>query len=427
MDFDTRAPIAPAAAASFSRSRAYAWTVFALVAALMVSDYVVRQVINAIFPFLKSEWALSDAQLGSFSGIVALVVGLMAFPVSLLADRWGYVRSVTAMAMVWGVATILCGLAGSFAAMLATRALIGFGEAGYGSVGAAILTRVFPPRLHATVVGAFLAFALFGSVLGVVLGGLIAQSLGWRTAFFLVGAGGLALAVLFPMVVKEPEPASDAGAHERARPSDLVRELFRFRTVNMTYVASGLSMFMQGAIIAWAPSYIHRFYGFDPAQSALLAGGLVLIAGGGMALGGAVVDRASVSSRVNRLRLPAAYALASSACLFAGFWMAPGMAQVALVAFGVLLGAGFAGPSSAVCADVTPPAMRATVFGALTLANNLIGLAPGPFVTGALADAVGLDVAMRILPCTSVVAAAFFLGASPCYEADRGHRVEGAE
>lgn len=51
--------------AVFSASTVYAWSVFGLTFLLMMSDFISRQVIVAIFPFLKAEWALSDAQLGS--------------------------------------------------------------------------------------------------------------------------------------------------------------------------------------------------------------------------------------------------------------------------------------------------------------------------------------------------------------------------
>ena len=80
------------------------------------------------------------------------------------------------MALVWGVATVVCGLAGSFTMLLFARLLVGLGEAGYSSAGGAILLGLFPARLHATVMGGFLAASLFGSVLGVVLGGVLAQS-----------------------------------------------------------------------------------------------------------------------------------------------------------------------------------------------------------------------------------------------------------
>jgi MFS family permease len=398
-------------------SRAYAWVAFALVVGLMLSDYMSRQVINAILPFLKAEWALSDAELGLLVSIVPLFVGLMAFPISLLADRWGWVRSATAMALVWGLATIGCGLAGGFASMLVARALVGLGEAGYGSTGGAILTRIFPQRLHATVLGAFLAAAVFGSVLGVILGGVLAKSFGWRHAFVIVGAAGLVLAVIFPILVKElPSPAAQGAGALPMRA--ILRELFRFRTVNLTYLGSGLMMFIQGAIIAWAPSYLNRYYALDPAQAAVGAAVLLLAAALGMMLGGAAVDRLVALRQRNRLNIVSVYALASGATLFAAFVTTPGPLQFGLLAFGLLLGAGFAGPSGAVVADLTHTAIRATAFATLTLANNLIGLAPGPFMTGLLADAVGLDGALRVVPLAGALAAICYFTAARSYPVD---------
>ena len=113
---------------------AYAWIVFALTFGLLISDYMARQVLSAVFPLLKSDWHLSDGQLGLLSGVVAVTVGLLTCPISLLADRIGRVKSIAAMAVLWSLATLLCGLANSYNQMLAARVLVGLGEAAYGSV-----------------------------------------------------------------------------------------------------------------------------------------------------------------------------------------------------------------------------------------------------------------------------------------------------
>src|SRR5438046_1639067 len=96
-----------------SVSRTYAWIVFALVFGLLLSDYMSRQVLNAVFPLLKAEWRLSDTQLGSLSGIVSIMVGLLTVPLSLVTDRWGRVASLKAMALLWCLATLACGFARS--------------------------------------------------------------------------------------------------------------------------------------------------------------------------------------------------------------------------------------------------------------------------------------------------------------------------
>ena len=398
-------------------SRGYAWLVFALTFGLMLSDYMSRQVINAVFPSLKAEWALSDTQLGALVSVVALTVGVMTFPISLLADRWGRVKSATAMAVVWGLATIACGLSGNFLMMFIARAVVGLGEAGYGSAGGAILLSVFPRRLHSTVVGAFLAAALFGSVLGVVFGGVIAQHLGWRMAFILVGAGGLLLAVIYPLVVREP--ASPAGQTARRLPlKEVLRVLLTTRTALWTYLGSGLLMFIQGAVIAWMPSYLNRYHGMDMSQAAMGAGLLVLIAGIGMVCGGGLVDRLSRSNPDNKLRIPMAYALGSGILLLIAFALPPGTAQLLLIGLGLLIGGGFAGPSGSAVADVSPATIHATAFAVLTLANNILGLAPGPFITGALADAFSLQTAMELVPLVGLGSAAAYFMASRYYQND---------
>ena len=58
-------------------------------------------------------------------------------------------------------------------------------------------------------------------------------------------------------------------------------------------------------------------------------------------------------------------------------------------------------------ANLTPAALHGTAFAVLTLANNAFGLAPGPIVTGWLADRIGLLGAMQWLPFASICAAAW--------------------
>lgn len=154
MGFLTTAEPAPGRTVSGSSewpvSRRYAWVVFALSFGLLLSDYMSRQVLNAVFPMLKADWLLSDAQLGSLSGIVALAVGLLTLPLSLLADRWGRVRSLVIAATMWSLATLGCAVAASYDQMFVGRLFVGIGEAAYGSVGIAVVLGVFPRALRAT-------------------------------------------------------------------------------------------------------------------------------------------------------------------------------------------------------------------------------------------------------------------------------------
>ena len=101
------------------------------------------------------------------------------------------------MATVWSLATISCMFTRSYGQLLAARAVVGLGEAGYGSVGAALIASHFPARMRGALLAGFFASASVGSVLGVMLGGLIAARWGWQAAFGVVGFPGLVLALLY--------------------------------------------------------------------------------------------------------------------------------------------------------------------------------------------------------------------------------------
>ena len=397
----------------------YAWVVFALTFGLLISDYMARQVLNAVFPLLKAEWALSDGELGFLSGVVALMVGLLTFPLSLVADRWGRVKSLVLMAIIWSVATLLCAVAVNYGQMLGARFLVGVGEAAYGSVGIAVVLSVFRPHLRASLSGAFMAGGSFGSVLGVALGGVIGVQFGWRAAFVFMAVFGLVLAVLFGVVVRQrklddyqvADPAGATVAGYRAPLSSL----FKIASINLAYVGSALNLFVAGVLLSWLPSFLNRYYGMKPDRAGAVAAIFVLLIGAGMVGCGIVTDRLSKETQVRKWTTAITYGLIAMVALGAGFALDPGPAQLVLIGIGAFFSAGASGPVTAMVANLTHPSIRATGFGSLTLVNSLLGLALGPFLVGVVADRIGLLGALRIVPVVYVGAIAALLIGKRCY------------
>jgi len=400
-------------------SRRYAWTVFALTVALMLSDYMTRSVINAVLPDLKREWTLDDSQLGLLVSIVPLIVGIAAWPVAWLADRWGHVKSITVMAAIWCVATALCGLAQNHSQMLMARAAVGLGEAGYGAVGAAVLSSVFPAARMSAILGAFQAAAVFGTVLGVVAGGVIGARHGWQAPFLWVGGASLLLVLLFPLFVREtPRSAVGAAASPRVPLRVAVREVLAMRSARFTYVASGLQVLVLAVIGAWMPTFLAREYGLAADQAAARAGLLILMAGVGMIAGGVLADRAGRAQGRTKLHYAAAYTLLSFFVLATAFALPAGPLQMVLLFVGTLVAGGHAGVAVSAVVDVTHPGLRATAIATVALFNNLLGLAPGPYVVGVLSDSIGLKSALTIVPVAGLFASACFMLAAGSYERD---------
>ena len=391
---------------------AYAWVVFAVTFGLLISDYMARQVLNAVFPLLKAEWGVSDGQLGLLSGVVAIMVGVLTCPISLLADRVGRVKSIALMAALWSVATILCGMAQNYEQMLAARILVGVGEAAYGSVGIAVIISVFPKHLRATLTGAFMAGGLAGQVLGVAVGGAVAAAHGWRMAFLAIGLGGLALAAAYPLIVRESRlPGEGQSEREQATWANL-RLLFAGRSLKSAYVGSGLQLFVAGALPAWLPTYFVRYYDLPLQGATSLAAIFLAIGGAGMIVCGMMSDK-FVRDSNERPLLSAIYCALCAVLLASAMFVEPGRAQLILLACAMFLAAATAGPAGAMVASLTPAALHGTAFAVLTLANNAFGLAPGPIVTGWLADRIGLAGALRWLPLASTAAALVFILAMP--------------
>jgi MFS family permease len=390
--------------------RPRAWLVFAVSFALLLSDYMSRQVLAAVFPLLKAEWHLSDARLGALGGVVALMVGVLTVPLSLVADRVGRARSVAAMALTWSVATLGCALCANYGQLMLARTVLGVGEAAYGSVGLAVVFTYFPRQFRATITGAFMAGGLFGSFAGLILGGAIAARFGWRGSFVAMALFGLLLAAVYAVVVRQRRPDDAAASEPAARlaPREVVRGLFGTPAVVATYVASGLQLLVLGALTAWTPSYLNRELDLPPAKAAAVAAGLLLSSGVGMVVWGGLTDRLCAGRPQLRPTLAAAYALVTFGFLEAAFMLPPGPIQLGCALIGLFCAGATTGPAGAIVADGAPLALHGAALAVLTLANNLIGLAPGPAVAGLLADHFGLQAALRLCVGAALVAAGAF-------------------
>jgi MFS transporter, Spinster family, sphingosine-1-phosphate transporter len=353
-----------------------------------------------------------------------VTVAAGALPVALLADRTSRVKSIVAMAAVWSIATLSCMFARGYAGLFAARAMVGLGEAGYGSVGAALIASHFPARLRSRLLAAFFAAASVGSVLGVLLGGLIAARWGWQAAFGVVGAPGLLLALAY-CKVRDYKTVELTPRLERATRSTMstvgyvANALVRSPTLLWVCLGGAAQLVVVSAVWAWLPSFLHRMHGIAPDRAGVLAALVVLGGAVGSIAWGAVVDRSGTRRPRNKLNAMAVLCVISAALLAPSFALEAAFAtQLALVGVGGFVMTCTVGPVSAVVADVVHPGVRATGLAVLALFQNLLGLAAGPFLAGLLSDAVGLQAALALMPAFGLVAAGFFLLANRCYEAD---------
>ena len=423
-----KAQHAGARTSSLPRIPGLAWRVFALLFALMVVDYIDRQVVASAFPDLKREWLVSDRQLGALASIVPITIAILTVPLSMVADRFGQVRCMALMALVWSGATIACGLAQDYGQLLALRGVIGVGEAAYGAVGAAVLATLFPARVRSTVIGGFLAATLAGSVLGTLVGGFVAEHWGWRASFGVAGAPGIVLALLLlPLVRLDRAPRDAAPGGSIAWPGfrSVVTDLLRSKTLVLTCIGAGFQLVVVSTLFAWLASYLVHYYALTVSEAGAKASVVVLASGVGTVAWGVACDWLALRRPGARLYAPAAAAVATTLFMWAAFLQPPGEAQYALIVIGALMMTGTVGPAATVVAEIAPPAGRATALAILALHQNLFGLASGPLIAGVLSDGYGMPFALLVIPVFCVPAAAAFCLAARTYRSEAGGRPAG--
>ena len=193
-------------------------------------NYTDRNVVFALFQPLKRELALTDHELGWLGSAYVIVLSLAALPLGVVGDLKSR-RAVIAFGVgLWSAFTALGAAVKGFWQLLVCRAMVGVGEAGYGPAAQALIAEFFRGRRRAFAIGVYSVGMAFGGVLGIWLGGVLAERYGWRTAFVAMGAPGLVLALLASRL-REPRrqaPASvratvarwyDSGVRNVARPA----------------------------------------------------------------------------------------------------------------------------------------------------------------------------------------------------------------
>jgi predicted MFS family arabinose efflux permease len=386
------AALAPAASVAGREygSTVYVRYVLALVWLAMMLRVVDLQIVSVLLESIRREFTVSDTQLGLLSGFAfSVFYGVLGIPVGWFADRANR-RNIMAVAVgLWSAMTALCGFAGSFVSLMWTRAGVGVGEAGGTAPAYSMISDLTPPERRATTFAFLSAAVPAGIFTGLVAGGWLNATYGWRSAFLVIGAVGIALALLMRMTIREPERAvSDAGV-SRAPFLQVLRELWQVPAYRHFVAASAL--FTTGAVGSgiWVASFFVRVHSLPLLQVATWLGFIYGVAGiAGSLLGGMLADRLVARSgdvrwhaRLAWMATIAILPIATIVYLSEHAWTA-----LALHAIVVLLMHMWMGPTYGTIQTLVGAQRRATAAAVNMLAINLLAYGLGPLLVGAASD-----------------------------------------
>ena len=173
-------------------------------------NFIDRTIISVVGEAIRRDLGLSDLQLGLMGGLAfSFFYGLMGIPLARLAERFNRVKIIACVTALWSLMTMLSGAAGSFVQLLFCRMGVGIGEAGFTPALVSMISDRFPPEKRALIFSLIAVGVPLGGALAAIIGGAVAQALGWRTALIAVGLPGIALALLLYMTVREPQRANN--------------------------------------------------------------------------------------------------------------------------------------------------------------------------------------------------------------------------
>jgi len=366
----------------------------ALLLGINLFNYVDRSILYSVQESIRLDFGVSSSAMG-WLVLAFLVTYMLLSPVfGLLADRFSRWMLIGIGVTLWSFASGASGLANSYAALLATRCLIGVGEAAYGPVAPTIISDLYPVSVRGKVLAWFYAAIPIGSAIGYVLGSPFAHAGKWHRAFFLTLPPGLLLGI-WCFFKKDPRRGAADNLSE-APPRKITFDDYKLLAKIPSYILNTAAMtamtFAIGGVADWMPTYLTVDRHMTPERAGLFFGGIVASAGLVATLAGGIAG--------DRLRgkIPGSYFLVSALGMLAGF---PLFLLLLITPFPlawlVLFAAVFClffntGPSNTALANTTPPEIRASAFAINILIIHTLGDAISPGIIGKIRDHYSLNI-----------------------------------
>ena len=378
-------------------SKSYRSFALVLLTTVYGFNFIDRQIVGILAPFIQEDLGLTNTQLGLLIGLAfAAFYTCVAIPIAWLADRYSRVNILSIALATWSGFTALTGMAGNFMQMGFARMGVGIGEAGGSPPSHSIISDMYPKEERAGALGVY----AMGIPLGIMaayfatasLMGSSGQDVDWRRIFIFLGVTGVVLAVIVKLVLREPV----RGAMEFDNRTDIVQPPFSESLKTLLKIPAWWAMCFGiafGSFVSYATSAFQTKYlvVLDPSFDFKT---LVVVLGvingttyaGGAFFGAKLADKWGAKDIRAYGWLPA---IAIAVCMPIGilsFWVASVWAHLACTTVFLLFLGIYLGPSFAIAQTLAPINMRAMSTALFFFILNMVALGGGPTFTGWLID-----------------------------------------
>ena len=362
-----------------------------MITVVYVFNFIDRQILAILLPAIKLEFSVDDWVLGFLAGpAFALFYVTLGIPIAALADRWNRRNLISVALTVWSAMTALSGAAATIVQLSLARIGVGVGEAGFVPPAHSMIADMYPPERRSMAMGIFALGISLGITIAYLGGGWMAQNIGWRQAFYIVGVPGLLLAILFRTTVAEPPRGMSEGKADRGERYSIpavARFLVRRKSFIHLSLGAGLASFTAYAVLSFFPSFLERSHGMNLQEIGVFVGLIIGVSTGvGFVGGGYIADRIGVSSRRHSLWIMSAAMLLGWLFMFPLYLVTDPYLVLAIFFVPSLLNNMYLATTFAQVQGLVGVRMRSVASSLHLFIINLLGLGFGPLVAGSLSD-----------------------------------------
>ncbi len=358
-----------------------------------ILNFLDRQIVAILAQPIASELGLSDMQIGLMTGLAfALFYTSLGIPIARLADRPGTsrVKVIAVCLAAWSAMTALCGAAGNFVQLFLARVGVGIGEAGGTPPAHSLIAELSTPEKRASALSFYQLGPPLGGLIAMVMGGYLADTIGWRWAFVVVGAPGVLLALVVFALLRDPRseaPVTEAAKAAQTTIGVAFGHIWSSRANRLILASVAFAATANYGMMIWGPIYLQRSFGISASQTGLWFG---LANGIGSALGvwygGQIGDRMRARGKQHLMTAPALSLGLSCPLLVAGLLVTDWHLAVLLFFPAIGLLWLHVGPAYSAVQGLVPATSRATASASILLMQNLFGLGLGSPLIGKLSD-----------------------------------------